>query len=79
MRHHMDDADAHQGGEPDRRPRIVRESEKRAAIRDQSAVQRDALTLRHGVLAHTEVDVAGAEVVAGHSRLRLDPRCRSSR
>ena len=61
MRHDEERADAHQRGQPHRRPRIVGEAEEGAAIGDQPAMQRDAVHhRRHGVLADAVVDIAVA-------------------
>ena len=40
MRHHMDDANAHQRGQPDRGPVVIGEGKEGSAIGDESAMQR---------------------------------------
>ena len=63
VRHHVDDAHAHQRDEADRRPAVIGEDEERAAIGDHPAVQRHAVHGRgHAVLAHAVVDVVAGEV-----------------
>ena len=63
VRQDVDDADAHQSGEADRRTAIVREDQEAAGIGDQTAVQRDTVHgSGHAVLAHAVVDVAAGEV-----------------
>ena len=65
VRHDEDGPDLHHRREPDRRTAVVREAQERAAIRDQAAVQRDAVHRRgHAVLAHAVMHV-GAVVFAG--------------
>ena len=62
MRHHMDDADTHQRRQPDRRPAVVREGKKRAAIWDEAAVQRYSVHGgRHGVLPNAIVNITAVE------------------
>ena len=62
MRHHMDDADAHQRRQPDRGTAVVGKGEKRAAIGDKAAMQRDAVhRRRHGVLADAVMDIAAVK------------------
>ncbi len=71
--HHEHRADAHQGGEADRRPAVVGEHQEGAAVGDHPAVQRHAVhRRRHGVLADPVVDVAAAPVVAPEHALGLD-------
>ncbi len=66
MRHDEDGADAHQRGQPHGRPRIVREGQEGAAIRDDAAMQRQPVDGgRHAVLADAVVDVALAVVQRG--------------
>ena len=66
--HHMDDALAHQRGEPDRGPAIIGEHQKRAGIGNDAAVQRHAVHgRRHAVLAHAVMDEA-AGIVRGAER-----------
>ena len=63
VRHHEGCADPHHGGQADGRAAIVREAQERAAIRDEAAVQRDAVhRRRHAVLAHAVVDVGAPEL-----------------
>ena len=60
---HVDDADAHQRGQADRRAAIIREDHEAAAIGDEAAVQRDAVHGGgHAVLADAPVHVAAGEV-----------------
>ena len=62
VRHHMDDALAHQRGEPDRRPAIVGEHQERAGVGNDAAVQRHAVHGgRHAVLAHAVMDEAAGD------------------
>src|SRR5256885_1312137 len=62
VRHQVDDALAHQRGEPDRRPAIVGEHQERAGERDDPAMQRHAVHGgRHAVLADAVVDEAAGE------------------
>ena len=71
----MDDALAHQRGEPDRRPAIIGEHQERAGIGDDAAVQRHAVHGgRHAVLAHAVMDEA-----AGIIRRPTAPSCPSAR
>ena len=75
VRHHMDDALAHQRGEPDRRPAVIGEDQEGAGIRNDAAVQRHAVHGRgHAVLAHAVMDEA-----AGDSRRRSAPSCALAR
>src|SRR5450631_2886472 len=65
MRHDEDRPDLHKGREADGRPAVIREAQESAAVRDQAAVQRDAVHgSGHAVLAHAVVHV-GAIVFAG--------------
>ena len=58
VREHVDRRQAGQGGEPDRRPHVLREDEERRADGPHAAVQRQAAEDgAHRVLAHTEMDV----------------------
>ena len=67
VRHDMDDALAHQRGQPDRRPAIIGEHQEGAGIGDDAAMQRHAVHGRgHAVLAHAVMDEAAA-----HSRRRV--------
>src|SRR3546814_7130338 len=43
VRHHVDDAQAHEGGEADRRPAVVGEHQEGAAVGDEAAVQGDEI------------------------------------
>ena len=71
VRHHVDDALAHQRGEPDRRAAIIGEHQERAGIRNDAAMQRHAVhRRRHAVLADAVVDVAAAR-----SRRPTSPSC----
>ena len=64
---HEDHALAHQRREADRRPAVVGEDQERAAVGDHAAVQGHAVHGRgHGVLAHSEMDVAAARRLRGH-------------
>ena len=57
-------ARAHQRGEPERRPHVVAEHQEGAGVRQERAVERDAVRDRgHRMLAHAEVDVAAGEGV----------------
>ena len=61
VREDVDDALLHQRGHADRVAAVVAEGEEGAAVRDQAAVQRDAVHDRgHAELAHAVVDVAAA-------------------
>ena len=61
--HDEERADAHQRGQPHRRPRIVGEAEEGAAIGDQPAMQRDAVERGgHAVLADAVMNVAAGIV-----------------
>jgi hypothetical protein len=63
MRQHMDDADAHQRGEADRRAAIIREDQEAAAIGDETAMQRNAVHCGgHAVLADAVMHVAAGEI-----------------
>ena len=75
VRHHMDDALAHQRGEPDRRPAIIGKHQEGARIGNDAAMQRHAVHgRRHAVLAHAVVNEA-AGIVGGVQRLhRLGAR-----
>ena len=46
VRHHMDDADAHQRRQPDRRAAVIGEGQEGAAIGNEAAMQRDAVHRR---------------------------------
>ena len=75
VRHDVDDAYTHQRGQPDRGTAVVGKAEERAAIGDETAMQRDAVhRRRHGVLADTIVNVAAAERIGTHRLVRLGPR-----
>ena len=74
VRHHVDDALAHQRREPDRRPAIVGEHQEGAAVGDDAAVQRHAVHRRgHAVLADAVVDEAAG--VVGRRRSPSSPWC----
>ena len=63
MRHHEDDANAHQGGQADGGAAIVGEDKEGAAIRDHAAMQRHAVHGgAHAMLADAVMDVAAIEV-----------------
>src|SRR6266851_2130590 len=65
MRKDVDDVQAHQRGEPNRRPTIVCEDHEARAERNQTAVQRDAVEDRaHPVLADAEMEIAADVIVA---------------
>ncbi len=71
VRHHVDDAHAHQCGKPDGRTALVGEGEKRAAVGNHAAVERKAVHRgRHAELADAIMDV-GAGKVARADRLLL--------
>ena len=71
----MDDADPHQRRQPDRRAAVIGKAEKRAAIRDEAAMQRDPVhRSRHGMLADAVMDVAAIEGIGPHRLLRLGAR-----
>ena len=73
--HHMDDAQPHQRRKTDRRPAVVGEGEKGAAIGDESAMQREAIHRGgHAVLANSVVDVAAGERTTRHRSLRFGMR-----
>ena len=62
VRHHVDNADAHQRRQPDRGAAIVGKAEECPAVGDESTVQGDAVhRSRHGMLAHAVMDVAALE------------------
>ena len=63
MRHHEDDADAHQRGEADRRAAIIGEHQEGAAIGNDAAMQRHAVhRRRHAMLADAVMDIAAGEI-----------------
>ena len=65
--HHMDDADAHQGRQPDRGAAVIGEGEKGASVWDKAAMQRDAIHCRcHGVLADAIVNIAAVKGTGTH-------------
>ncbi len=71
----MDDAQPHQGRKTDRRPAVVGEGEKGAAIGDESAMQREAIHRGgHAVLADAVVDVVAGERATRDRSLRLGVR-----
>ena len=71
MRHHEADPEAHQRGEPHRRPGIVGEHQEGAAIGDHAAMERHAVHgRRHAVLANAVMHVA-AGIVGRRDRLGL--------
>ena len=75
MRHHMNDADPHQRGQPDRGTAVIGKAEKRAAIWDEATMQRDAVhRSRHGMLADAVMDIAAIEAIWPHRFLRLRAR-----
>ena len=75
VRHHVDDALAHDGREADRGTAVVGEDQERAAVGDDAAVQRQAVHGRgHGMLAHAVVDVVAGEVALADDGLVLDER-----
>ena len=70
---HEDGADAHQRRHAQRAAAIVRESEERAAIGDDSAVQRHAIhDRRHDEFAHAVMQIVAVRVAA--DRLRTRPQ-----
>ena len=74
MGHHVDDAGAHQRGEPHRRPRIVGEDQEGRAVRREAAMQEDAVHGRgHAVLADAVMDEAALRRLGRerHRRFRL--------
>ena len=75
VRHHVDDALAHERREADRGPAVVGEDQERAAVGHDAAVQRHAVHgRRHGVLAHAVVDVVAAEVAGRDGGVVLGAR-----
>ena len=71
MRHHIDDARLHEGGQPDRRAAVIGEDKESAAIGDDPSMQRHAVHgCRHAMLADAVIDVAAA-VVGGGQWLQL--------
>ena len=71
---HMDHPQAHQRGEPDRRPHIVGEHQEGAGIGNDPAVQRHSVHRRgHAVLADAVMDEAAAGVRRGERRHALRP------
>ena len=80
VRHDVYHALAHERGKADRWPAVVGEDQERAAVRDETAVQRHAVHGGgHAVLAHAVVDVAAGEALPRDHRLRLGPWCCWSR
>ena len=72
VRHHVDDALAHQRGKPDRRPAIIGEDQERPGVGDDAAMQRHAVhRRRHGVLAHAVMDEAAGIIGRAHRRHAL--------
>ena len=72
VRHHMDDPDPHQRGEPDRRAAVVGENQKRAAIGNEAAMQGDAVHRRgHRMLADAVMDIVALEDIGPHRPLAL--------
>ncbi len=62
VRHDVNDALAHQRRQADRWPAVVGEDEERAAVRDETARQRDTVhRSRHAVLTHAIVNVVAGE------------------
>ncbi|SPU77113.1 Uncharacterised protein [Brucella suis] len=58
MRHHIDDANAHQRGKTHGRTRIIGEAQEGAGIGDQAAMQRDAVhRCSHAKLADAVMDI----------------------
>ena len=59
VREDVDDVQAHQRRQPDRRPHVVGEDQEGRAVADEAAVRRQAVDDRaHRMLAHAEVEVA---------------------
>ena len=72
---HVDDALAHQRGEPDRRAAVIGEHQERAGIGDDAAMQRHAVHRGgHAVLADAVVDEAAGEIGGRHRLHRLGAR-----
>ncbi len=71
VRHHMDDSDTHQRRQPDRRTAVIGESQERAAVGNEAAMQRDAVhRRRHRVLTNAIVNIIAFEEIAPHRPLR---------
>ena len=74
VRHHMDDALAHERGQPDGRPAVVGEHQERAGIGNDPPVQRHAVHgRRHAVLAHAVMDEAAGIIGGGEHRHAFRP------
>ena len=66
MGHHIDDALAHQGGQADRRAAIIGEHQKRAAIGNDAAMQRQSIhRRRHAMFADAVIDIAAGIIGCG--------------
>ena len=66
---HEDRADSHQRRHAQRTATVVGKREKCSAVRDEAAVQRDAIhDRRHGELAHAVIEVVTAAIA--RNRLR---------
>ena len=75
MGHDVDHALAHQRRQPDRRPAIIGEHEERAAVRNDAAMQRQAVHRRgHAVLADAVMDIGAREVARLDDRVQLGER-----
>jgi hypothetical protein len=62
---HIDHPLAHEGGETDRATSVVREDQEGAAVRDETAMEREAVHgSGHAVLADSVMDVAAVVPVA---------------
>ena len=74
VREHVDHRLIHERREPHRRTHVVCEHEERGDVRPQAAVQHKAVgDGGHGVLAHTEVQVAARRRRRLLGLLTLDP------
>ena len=73
MRHHIDDALAHQGGQADRRAAVIGEDKEGAAIGNGPAMKRDAVHRRcHAVFADTVMHIASRGAVTAVGILAAD-------
>ena len=65
VRQHVNDLLFHQRGQPDRGAHVIGKDEERAAIRDEAAVQRDAVHDRaHRMFADAVADVASGKIIS---------------